>query len=181
MMDVYTILDRPVFWFGILATILLSVVVIHRFARSNPELKHGRIGRDEFDDNAKLERLYRDCSLIERKPATSESQIRNTLHEELWAATERAREAAEAFIAITEGNLTGIPHSDGFQRVRDASRDVSLTRAELMRVHKRVQDYLRRIVPDDLSGADDGSASPTIESERVPPRRSFGPNRPALS
>jgi hypothetical protein len=170
------------FWFGILATILLIIVVIHWFGRANPELKHGRIGRDEFEENAKPERSYGDCGLIERKPPTSESQIRNALHEELWAATERAREAAEAFIAITGGNPSGIFHPDGVHRIRDASRDVLLTRAELMRVHKRVQDYLRRgIVPDDLSGAADGFASPTIDPERVPPRRSVGPNGPALS
>jgi len=139
------------FWFAILATILAIIVVIQRFGRSGPELEHGRIGRDEFDENAKLERSYRDCGLIERKPPTSESQIRNALHEELWAATERAREASEAFIAITREITGGIPYPDGVQRIRDASRDVSLTRAELRSAHKRVQDYLGRgIVPEDL-------------------------------
>ena len=138
------------FWFGILATILLIIVVIQRFGRSGPVLEHG-IGRDRFDENAKRERPNRGCGLIERNPPTSESQIRNTLHEELWAATERAREASEAFIAITGEMPGGIPYPDGVQHIRDASRDVSLTRAELMRAHKRVQDYLGRgFVPEDL-------------------------------
>src|SRR5258705_8670696 len=128
------------FWFAILATILAIIVVIQRFGRSGPELEHGRIGRDEFDEKARRERSYRGCGLIERKPPTSESQIRNTLHEELWAATERAREASEAFIAITGEIPGGIPYPDGVQRIRDASRHVSLTRAELLRAHKRVQD-----------------------------------------
>jgi hypothetical protein len=171
------------FWFGILATILLIILVIQWFGRSGSQFEHGRIGRDEFDENAKLERSYRDWGLIERKPPTSESQIRNTLHEELWAATERAREAAEAFTAITGESPSGIPHPDDVHRIRDASRDVSLTRAELMRVHKRVQDYLLRgIVPDDPSGAADGLPTPTVDHpERVPSRRSVAPNRPALS
>ena len=135
------------FWFAISATILAIIVVIQRFGRSGPELEHGRFGRDEFDEKARRERSYRGCGLIERKPPTSESQIRNTLHEELWAATELAREASEAFIAI----MGEIPYPDGVERIRDASRDVSLTRAELMRAHKRVQDYLGRgIVPEDL-------------------------------
>ena len=139
------------FWFGILATILLIIVVIHWFGRANPELKHGGIGRDEFEENAKLELSYGDCGLIERKPPTSESQIRNTLHEELWVATERARETAEAFTAIRGESPRGILHPDNVRGILDASRDVSLTRAELTRAHKRVQDYLGRgIVPEDL-------------------------------
>ena len=88
---------------------------------------------------------------IARKPATSENQIRKTLHEELWAATERAWEASEAFIAITGEIPSGIPHPDGVQRIRNASFDLSCARAELMRVHNRIQDYLiRGIVPEDL-------------------------------
>ena len=86
-----------------------------------------------------------------RKPFDSEHQIRNALHDEIWAATERAWEASEAFIAITGKIPSGIPHPDGVQRIRNASHDLSCARAELMRVHNRIQDYLiRGIVPEDL-------------------------------
>jgi hypothetical protein len=48
-----------VFWFGIFATIALIIVVNYRgFGRSNPELKHEKIGRDEFDEKAERERSY---------------------------------------------------------------------------------------------------------------------------
>jgi hypothetical protein len=155
-----------VFWFGILVTILAIIVVIHRFGRSGPELEQGRIGRDEFDENAKREWSYWGCGLIEHKPPPSESQIRNTLHVELWAATERAREASEAFITITREVPTGITYPEWVQRIRDASRDVSLTRAELMRAHKRVQDYLGRgIVPEN----DTGDCRPHLKNLIVPP------------
>ena len=55
------------------------------------------------------------------------------------------------FNAITGEIPSGIPHPDGVQRIRNASRDLSSARAELMRVHNRIQDYLiRGIVPEDL-------------------------------
>jgi hypothetical protein len=46
-------------WFGIFAMIALIIVVYHRGSgRSNPEFKHERIRRDEFDKRAERERSY---------------------------------------------------------------------------------------------------------------------------
>src|ERR1700676_269240 len=84
-----------------------------------------------------------------RNPPASEHQVLTFLHQELQAATVRARAAAASFDAVTRGVPSGIPQPDGTQRIHNASREVSSARVELMRAHNRLNDYIGRgIVPD---------------------------------
>ncbi len=81
----------------------------------------------------------------------SKHELRNLLHREFLTATERAREATSSFDATVSGIPTGMPHPDGGQRIHNASRQVSVTRVEMMKAHNRLNDYLSRgIVPEDL-------------------------------
>src|SRR6185312_13325357 len=80
-----------------------------------------------------------------------EHEIRNLLHREFLAATERATEATESFDATIREIPSGIPHPDGVQRIHNASREVSVARVQMMKAYNRLNDYLsRRIVPEDL-------------------------------
>lgn len=86
-----------------------------------------------------------------RKPPTSERQALSILHQDLQAATERAKAATAAFDAVTSEIPSGMPHPDGTQRIHNASREISQARVGLMIAHNRLNDYLSRgIVPDDL-------------------------------
>ena len=92
-----------------------------------------------------------DARESKRKPPTSEHQVVNILDQDLQAAMERAKAAAEAFAAATREIPSGIPHPDGTQRIHNASREISQARVGLMIAHNRLNDYLARgVVPDDL-------------------------------
>jgi hypothetical protein len=44
-----------------------------------------------------------------------------------------------------------MPHSDGTQRIKNVSRQLSLARAELIAAHDRLSKFLERgIIPDDF-------------------------------
>jgi hypothetical protein len=46
---------------------------------------------------------------------------------------------------------SGLPHPDGFQRIKNASNVLSAARQQMAAAHNRFSDYLNRgIVPDDL-------------------------------
>ena len=91
-----------------------------------------------------------DARRAPRKPPASEPEIGASLQREFLAATKRAREAAESFDAIMTAIPSGIPHPDGVQRIQNASRAVSAARAEMMKAHNRLNEYLNRgIVPQD--------------------------------
>jgi len=63
----------------------------------------------------------------------------------------RAAEASEAFNEISLRLPTGLPYPDGTQQIRDASRELSTARKEMMKAHDRLYRYLERgIVPEDL-------------------------------
>lgn len=86
-----------------------------------------------------------------RNSLGAEHEIRNILHQEFLTATERAREATEFFDATIREIPSRIPHAGGVQRIHNASREVSAARAELMKAHTRLNEYLSsRIVPQDL-------------------------------
>jgi hypothetical protein len=88
---------------------------------------------------------------VKRKPPVSEHEIRDILHQHLLAATEQAREASEAFTAILADIPSGIVNPDGTQRIHNASRQLSVSRMEMMKAHNRLNDYLARgITPEDL-------------------------------
>src|SRR5436190_4064202 len=85
-----------------------------------------------------------DARTGEQQPPASEHKILNTLQQEYKAAAERGRAAIQAFDAVTSQIPSRIPHPDGTQRINNASREVSLARAELMRAHYRLVDFMTR-------------------------------------
>jgi hypothetical protein len=85
------------------------------------------------------------------KPLGSVHEISNALHQELLAATVRARQAAEAFDEAVTHVPSGLPHPDGTQRIHNASRVLSAARKDMTTAHSRLNDYLvRGILPEDL-------------------------------
>lgn len=92
-----------------------------------------------------------DAGKRKRKSPASEHEIRTVLHQQFVAATDRVKEATEAFDAATRDIPSGMPHPDGIRRIHNASREVSIARVEMMKAHNRLNDYLsRRIIPQDL-------------------------------
>ena len=76
---------------------------------------------------------------------------RAKLFRDLHEATKRAEAATEAFAAITSQIPSGMSHSDGVQRIRNASRELTAARDEMMNAHNRLNAFLHKgIVPDDL-------------------------------
>jgi hypothetical protein len=79
------------------------------------------------------------------------AQIHAVLKNELAAATEDTLQATEALISVTTEIPSGMPHSDGTQRIVNVSRDLAQARERMALAHKRMSDYLSRgIVPEDL-------------------------------
>jgi hypothetical protein len=90
----------------------------------------------------------REANSKNRKP---ERHVRTVLTEQLAEASDRAKEAAEAFAAVISAIPSATPHPDGAQRIQNASREVSISRAQMMTAQSRLNDYLSRgVVPDDL-------------------------------
>jgi hypothetical protein len=81
---------------------------------------------------------------VKRKPPVSEHQIRDILHQHLLEASERARQASEAFTLILGEIPSGIVNPDGTQRIHNASRHVAVARMEIMKAHNRLNDYFAR-------------------------------------
>ena len=87
----------------------------------------------------------------------------HALHE----AVRRTEAATEAFSAITSRMPSGIRHLDNVQRIRNASKELTIARNEMMRIHHRLNEFLETgTVPEDLkpSGRNSGGAS-----EEAPP------------
>ena len=86
-----------------------------------------------------------------RKPPSSEQSIRTRLLQEVLEATARTGQAAREFEAVVGQFPSGLPHSDGSQRIESASLDLAAARNALMKAHNRLSDYHERgIVPEDL-------------------------------
>ena len=94
------------------------------------------------------------CSLAreaQRKPALAEFRIRTDLQFEFLEAAERAQAAAEAFSAAVECMPGMFPAPDGVAAIRNASRELTAARKEMMRAHSRLNDFVTRgVIPDDL-------------------------------
>ena len=85
------------------------------------------------------------------KSRTPERQVRTVLTEQLAEASARARQAAETFTAVISAIPSATPHPDGAQRIQNASREVSISRAQMTKAQRRLNDYLSQgVVPDDL-------------------------------
>jgi DNA-directed RNA polymerase subunit RPC12/RpoP len=83
--------------------------------------------------------------------APAPQDIRATLFQDVLEATARNNEAFGEFNAVTGQFPSGLPHPDGVQRIKNASRKLSFARKEKMKAHDRLNDYLDNgIVPEDL-------------------------------
>jgi hypothetical protein len=77
--------------------------------------------------------------------------IRTVLARQLTEATLRAESATMEFSAVTSDIPSSIPQSDGTQRIHSASRALGVARDEMMRAHRRMNEFLENgVVPDDL-------------------------------
>jgi len=82
---------------------------------------------------------------------STESQILPNLLQEVRQATDRVNAAAERFSVLIKDIPNDVPHPDGTLRITQASRELSTAREEMMRAHRRLNDFLSRgVVPEDL-------------------------------
>ena len=83
--------------------------------------------------------------------ACNAPQIRAVLVKRIVEATERANEASEVFNTVIDQTPSGLPHPDGTQRIRNASRELDIARTEIrMKAHTRLNEFVEHgIVPDD--------------------------------
>src|SRR6185312_6648872 len=85
----------------------------------------------------------------ERKPPAMEQEIRGTLLKDINELTGRIDEATKEFQTVTDQIPSGLPHSDGVQRIKNASSKLSTARNELMKAHRRLEDHLDHgVVPE---------------------------------
>jgi hypothetical protein len=89
------------------------------------------------------------------KSAPTEAEIRDALQAELSVATVQALEANDKLKAITQDIPTGLPSPDGTPRIKNALHEVTASRIEMMKVHKRMIDFIQHgTVPEDLKRSD---------------------------
>jgi hypothetical protein len=88
---------------------------------------------------------------INPQPSSAESQIRLTLLQDVRQATDRVNAAAESFSSIIKDIPSDVPHPDGALRIAEASHELSTAREEMMRAHRRLNDFLSHgVIPEDL-------------------------------
>jgi hypothetical protein len=94
------------------------------------------------------------CSVAQTKgkPPATEQQILSTLLEDVIELTARTEQATEEFEAVTGQVPSGLPHPDGVQRIKNASSKLSVARNELMKAHRRLNDFIStgRVAPGEL-------------------------------
>jgi len=76
------------------------------------------------------------------------------LYEDVQTATLRAKQALVEFNTVMRDVPSGIPHSDGTQRVRNVARELSMARMNVMKAHTRLNDFLTQgVIPEDIRRA----------------------------
>ena len=75
--------------------------------------------------------------------ARSPEQTRASLLQNVADATMRADVASEAFQKVVDEIPSGMPHSDGAQRIKNVSRQLSKARDEMMEAHRILDDYIK--------------------------------------
>jgi hypothetical protein len=79
-------------------------------------------------------------------------EIRARLVRDVADATLRADAASETFQKVMTEVPSGIPHSDGIQRIKNVSRQLTKVRDEMLKAHNRLNDFISSgLVPDDLN------------------------------
>jgi hypothetical protein len=82
------------------------------------------------------------------------SGIQLKLLEEIRRATDRTNAAAESFSLIIKDMPSELPPPDSTSRIKQASRELSTAREEMMRAHRRLNDFLSRgVIPEDLKAS----------------------------
>jgi hypothetical protein len=86
--------------------------------------------------------------------SSAESQIRLKLLQEVRQATNRVNALTESFSTIIKDIPSDVPHPDGALRITKASRELSTAREEMMRAHRRLNDFLGHgVIPEDLKAS----------------------------
>ena len=81
--------------------------------------------------------------------------VRVRLFRDLHNAVKIADLANENFVMATRDVASEDQHPDGTQSIRNASRQLTAARIEMMKAHSRLNDFLSTgIVPDDLKKDD---------------------------
>jgi len=80
-----------------------------------------------------------------------QQQTRNRLLDDTLEATALYNEARAEF-EDTAGQIpSGLAHPDGIQRIKNASKGLSIARKKMMKAHSRLDEFLQSgIVPEDL-------------------------------
>jgi len=81
---------------------------------------------------------------IQCADARSPEQTRASLLRNLADATMRAEVASEAFDKVMVDIPSDMPHPDGLQRIKSASRRLSKARDEMLEAHRLLDDYVSR-------------------------------------
>jgi hypothetical protein len=93
----------------------------------------------------------------EPEPYPGASPVQQKLLQEVRQATDRVNAAAESFSQILKEVPSDVPTPDSTYRIKQASRELSTARAEMMKAHRRLNDFLSRgVVPADLGQAGSG-------------------------
>jgi hypothetical protein len=87
-------------------------------------------------------------------PSFRSSPVQQKLLQEVRQATDRVNEAAEGFSQIVKDVPSNVPAPDSTFRITQASHELSTARAQMIRAHRRLNEFLSRgVIPEDL---DDG-------------------------
>jgi hypothetical protein len=70
-------------------------------------------------------------------------EARASLIKNLADATSRADAASEAFDKVVGDIPSHIPHPDGVQRIKNASKKLKTARDEMLEAHRTLDDYIR--------------------------------------
>jgi hypothetical protein len=81
----------------------------------------------------------------------TEQEMRTILINGIVEATARTNAASQAFIEII-GHHTG-PDLDGAKRIHNASSELSAARLEMMKAHKRLDDFVERVIEGKTSSS----------------------------
>jgi hypothetical protein len=83
----------------------------------------------------------REAKPVEFKSPQTEQEIRGSLLHDILSNTSKMNEAKQEFEATLD-RQSGLPHSDGSQRIKNASTRLSVAREGMMAAHDRLSDYL---------------------------------------
>lgn len=113
---------------------------------------YGMIGTEVYDGGKSIGRRYSEER--QRKGVKKSSRtksIQNLLVDHIIEATARVTLANQIFFDVMSQVPSGLPHPDGTQRIRNASRELFRARKEMMTAYRRLDNFIESgIVPEDL-------------------------------